>query len=142
MPPPPPVRDDAAGKKILVVDDDEWTRILITEILASYLVTSTGDPFDAVKLIATEKFSLVISDYKMPGLDGINLFRVLKENFGKQLPFTYFLISGHPEELLTKNPESIGINAIFMKPIDAKLLKDSVDQVFAQKWAGFATGQQ
>jgi DNA-binding NtrC family response regulator len=61
--------------KILVVDDDPVAREVVYSILSKegYIVLSAKDGFEAIDLIRTEKFDLMITDLVMPGIDGIEL---------------------------------------------------------------------
>ena len=70
------------AEKILIVDDEPDMLKLLTMILRAkteYAVTSTNNPVEALELAKKEGFSLVISDLKMPGLDGMELIDALKK---------------------------------------------------------------
>lgn len=88
--------DRAAAKtkpKVLIVDDEE----AICELLACYLedefqVSQTCLPSQALEMAAKETFDLIISDYKMPEMDGICLVNKLASQTGHT---NFILISGH-----------------------------------------------
>ncbi|HFD39310.1 MAG TPA: response regulator transcription factor [Anaerolineae bacterium] len=63
--------------RVLVVDDDQDTRDLVTEILAQegYQVRSCTTGEEAIALLERETFDLILSDIKMPGINGIELLR-------------------------------------------------------------------
>jgi len=65
---------------ILVVDDDAAFRDLVADILsgAGYRVRQAGDAEEALKLLARESVSLVLTDQRMPGLDGLELTRRIR----------------------------------------------------------------
>jgi signal transduction histidine kinase/DNA-binding response OmpR family regulator len=65
---------------ILVVDDEPGLRDLLSFELGSvgYKVTTTHDGVDAIQKIKNQKFDLVISDIKMPQMDGITFLKELK----------------------------------------------------------------
>ena len=68
---------------ILVVDDDPVTRNLLHKKLttAEYQVDVAEDGVEAVRLIATQPFDVVLTDFKMPGgVDGIGVLESTKEN--------------------------------------------------------------
>lgn len=60
---------------ILLVEDDDSTRELLEEILVveGYKITSAINGLEAKELLKKEKFNLLITDFKMPGLNGIEL---------------------------------------------------------------------
>jgi len=61
--------------KILVVDDDPGMREMLQSLLMEegYDVTSIGDPVVALDLCREKPFDVVITDLKMPKIDGIEL---------------------------------------------------------------------
>jgi DNA-binding NtrC family response regulator len=70
------------AEKILIVDDEPDMLKLLSMILrerTSYAVTTTNNPLEALDLAKKEGFDLVISDLKMPGLDGIELIDAIKK---------------------------------------------------------------
>ena len=66
------------GVKILLADDDEIVRDIIISLLTSegYTVKPAKDGLDAIKILKMENINMVITDLRMPGVDGIE---VLKE---------------------------------------------------------------
>lgn len=67
--------------KILVVDDDKGIRELLEIMLVreGYEVTSSGDPEKAIQRCRREQFDLVITDLRMPKIDGIEFLKNVKE---------------------------------------------------------------
>lgn len=69
-------------EKILIVDDEPDMLKLLSLILKEktpYEVTTTNNPVEAVELAKTGGFDLVITDLKMPGLDGLQLLEEVKK---------------------------------------------------------------
>jgi DNA-binding NtrC family response regulator len=60
-------------ERVLVVDDKDTMRSLFERLLAGRDVATAGDATRALALLGSEPFDVVISDVKMPGLDGIAL---------------------------------------------------------------------
>jgi len=67
--------------KILVVDDDQGMREFLEIMLAKegYDVTSTEDPAKAINLCRKTAYDLVITDLKMPKIDGIEFLKTIKD---------------------------------------------------------------
>ena len=67
---------------ILVVEDEERMRHLIAMMLKDYghQVDEASDGEAALEMIENIPYDLVITDIKMPGMDGMELFRTLREN--------------------------------------------------------------
>jgi len=70
------------SEKILIVDDEPDMLKLLSMILrekTSYSVTTTNNPIEALELTRSGNFDLVITDLKMPGLDGLQLLEEVKK---------------------------------------------------------------
>jgi len=69
-------------QRILVIDDELDMLMLLRMIIedkTDYEVETTNNPSEGLKLLAENHYDLVITDLKMPGMDGIELFDELKE---------------------------------------------------------------
>jgi len=69
------------AEKILIVDDEPDMLKLLSMIIrekSPYEVTTTNNPVEAIELVKKGGFDLVISDLKMPGLDGIEIIEAVK----------------------------------------------------------------
>jgi len=67
--------------KILIIDDEPDMLKLLSMIIrekTAYEITTTNNPVEAVELAKTGGFDLIISDLKMPGLDGIEIIEAVK----------------------------------------------------------------
>ncbi len=60
---------------MLIVDDDPLVLEVVAAVLAEpgYHVVTAGDGYEAIRLLADRHFDLMITDIKMPGLDGVQL---------------------------------------------------------------------
>jgi len=69
-------------KKILIIDDSELMVKLVTDILQGkdYRVVSASDGFQGLRKVAEEKPDLVLLDIVMPGMDGFEVCKILREN--------------------------------------------------------------
>ncbi|MDH5726115.1 MAG: response regulator, partial [Nitrospira sp.] len=67
-------------EKILVVDDEQSLREVLSIMLrrAGYTVISATDGEDAIELIHKEIFDLVITDLRMPKIDGLEVLKAVK----------------------------------------------------------------
>ncbi len=69
-----------AGRAVLVIDDEQWILDLAAELLRreGYTVETAVGGEPALALLADRKFDVIISDWKMPGLNGVRLFEHLR----------------------------------------------------------------
>jgi DNA-binding NtrC family response regulator len=69
--------------RILAVDDEPDMLTLIKMIIEGYsdhLVTTTNNPMEVAELLTMESFDLIITDLKMPGIDGMELLELAKKH--------------------------------------------------------------
>ncbi|MBP6506574.1 MAG: response regulator [Opitutaceae bacterium] len=67
------------GRAVLVVDDEEWIRELIQSLLQQdgYVVQAVGGGESAIEALRRVNFDVIVSDWKMPGMNGIQLYEHL-----------------------------------------------------------------
>jgi CheY-like chemotaxis protein len=70
------------GGKILVVDDNNSFRILVSKMLSrlGYEVSSADSGENGLSIFAENEFDIVLSDYEMPGIDGVDLACSVKKS--------------------------------------------------------------
>jgi two-component system response regulator HydG len=101
--------------KILCVDDDEAIRDLLSRILKSweFTVQVVSSAKEAIKKIQQVDFDLVITDFKMPDMNGRDLAKIVKEK-NPQCPVILF--TGFSISLDSEVEKENGIDAIIHKP--------------------------
>lgn len=114
------------SKKILVVDDEEHMRLLFKEELVEegYEVHLAASGPEAIRMVDEINPDLVTLDIHMPGMDGIEVLRVLKEK-NRDLPMV--MCSAFPEY-----KHNFGVwasEAYVVKSGDLKELKDTIKRV-------------
>ncbi len=75
-------------KTILIVDDEENIRILYKEELTDegYDVLLASNGYEALEVLDARKPDAIILDIKMPGMDGVNLLKLIKERKESDIP--------------------------------------------------------
>lgn len=67
--------------KILLVDDEDNNLMLLYRTLrGKYDIVKTTSPLDAIELLKTQQFHLILSDHKMPDMDGVELLKYVYNN--------------------------------------------------------------
>ena len=102
---------------ILVVDDDKNTRKYLSAVLEAenYTVSTAGSGEAALSLMESEYIDLVIVDIMMPGMDGYELTRILRQN-NAELPILMVTAKQLPEE--RHEGFIVGTDDYMTKPID------------------------
>ena len=69
------------GKKILVIDDDKLVLMTLKRLLAKegYKISTATSGTEGLRRIENEDFDLILSDIKMPGMDGVEMVKRIRE---------------------------------------------------------------
>jgi DNA-binding response OmpR family regulator len=87
--------------RILLVDDDPHFLRVLTRILAAenFLVTPAGGACDALQLVKSAQFDLIISDLRMPDCDGLSFIETLRQS-GNNVPVIILTAYGEVDTYL------------------------------------------
>ena len=127
---------DLAGVRALVVDDNAQAREILTDALRVFALRaesiSSGE--EAVREIAAadshDPYQLVLMDWHMPGMDGLETSRIIKRNDRLQhIPKIVMVTAFGREDIRTK-AEEIGIDSYLLKPVNSSLLYDTLVDLF------------
>ncbi len=117
--------------KILVVDDDGGMRLLLKRTLKKlgYLdVTVTDDGRKALAIINNQEIDLVISDWHMPNMDGLEFFKAIKNGtILRKIPFLLITVETEKEKVL--KAMKLGIDQYMVKPIEPEELDTRIKKV-------------
>ena len=111
-------------KDLLVVDDSAVARAKLRKLLetAGYSVVVSNDGTDALEVLATTRFSLLITDLEMPNMNGFELIAAVQGNMDTE-DMPILAITGH-DEMQARVHDCQGLYGIFKKPWnDRELLK-------------------
>lgn len=127
------INTDTIKKHILVVDDNPEIIELISDSLSNhYQVSSAADGAAGTVKAKDEQPDLIISDIMMPGMNGIDFCRLIKEDLDtSHIPFLLLTAKDSIESEI----EGIGSGAdyYFSKPINFKLLGLTIKNIFDQR---------
>ena len=123
-------------KKVLIVDDTpSWQKIL-TRLLQEFNISvATADSGEeAIAMICQQKqdYDLVLMDWKMPGLDGIETTKKIREQC-QSLPPTIIMVSAYRQEGLLNAAKEQGIEMFLQKPVNPSLLYSVIMEAFGDK---------
>jgi CheY-like chemotaxis protein len=132
----PPARTPAAGAgddrtRILVVDDSAVARAKLRKLLESggYRVDVARDGTEAIEMLATAFFSVLITDLEMPNMNGLELIAHVQGSLDTEdLPVV--AVTGH-DELQARVHEYAGLYGIFKKPWNDRELLRRVESLVA-----------
>jgi two-component system, chemotaxis family, chemotaxis protein CheY len=117
--------------KILVVDDTSVSRMLLVDGLNQIGVTNltlARDGEEALKMMMTNPAHLVLSDYNMPKLDGLQLLKALRE-YVPTRQVGFILVTGRGDKALIDYGKTLGLNNYLAKPFTVASLKSTLEAV-------------
>jgi CheY-like chemotaxis protein len=83
----------ARRARILVVDDEDFVRSLIVDVLANlgHQVDAASNGAEALRRLDQMRYDLIVSDLRMPKMDGAALFQALRDSYGPAMPRMIFV---------------------------------------------------
>jgi DNA-binding response OmpR family regulator len=117
-------------KKILIVDDEKGICENVHKILAknNYKVTQALNANEALEMMAKESYALLISDIVMPGKNGLELLKMVKE----QWPLTKVIImTAYASTDTAMKAIRLGALDYISKPFTPKEVRETVDKAFS-----------
>lgn len=117
--------------RLLVVDDDVDTCANLSDILSDigYDVQTAPDATSALRSMDQRAFDVVLLDLKMPGMDGLQLYRELKRRSSSTVAI---LITGFADSETRQRAEQLGVWRILPKPVDVPALLPLISEASKQ----------
>jgi two-component system chemotaxis response regulator CheY len=117
--------------RVMVVDDMATSRGLITQSLdeigiKNYITENDGR--SALERLGKDPVHLVLSDYNMPGLDGLGLLKAVRTNQATQ-KLGFILVTGRPTPDMVSEAKRLGLNNMIKKPFTPASMKQCIESV-------------
>ena len=128
-----PTQRMSGGKpRILIVDDDSSIVELLAEMLSEhdYLCQGCQNGQEALHLMDTHGFDIVLSDLHMPGMSGLELLRAIREKHPRTATV---MVTSEGDVRVGVQAMKEGANDYLLKPLDFQRVRVSVKQVLERK---------
>jgi PAS domain S-box-containing protein len=132
---------DLKGMKVLVVDDNAASREILKVALESFTfkVTTVASGEEALTELEknasnkeTQAYELVLMDWKMPGMNGIETTkRIISDPDIPQTP-TIIMVTAYGREEIRKQAERVDIDVFLVKPVTHSYLFDTIMEAFGK----------
>jgi two-component system sensor histidine kinase/response regulator len=132
------ISQDLRGMRVLVVDDNATSRSILQDMLESFsfkvtLAASGREGLTELeKAPANEPFELVIMDWQMPGMDGIEASRRIKSHRNLSKIPAIIMVTGYGREEVMQQTKDVGLEGFLLKPINASTLFDAIMQILGE----------
>ncbi len=126
---------DLRNLEVLVADDNATSREILEELLAGFgysvTLSSTGqEAVDEVRARGDGKpFDLVLLDWRMPGLNGIEAAREIRQVCNEKPPVT-ILVTAYGREDVVRSAQIAGVSNVLSKPVNESQLFDAIATAF------------
>jgi two-component system chemotaxis response regulator CheY len=118
--------------KILIVDDFSTMRRIVKNLLRDLGFNNTQEADDgltALPLLKKGGFDFVVTDWNMPGMQGIDLLKTIRADGElKHLPVLMITAEAKREQII--EAAQAGVNGYIVKPFTAATLKEKLDKIF------------
>ncbi len=116
-------------KKILFIDDEGSQRDIMERFIPrlGYAVKTAASSESALEILKTEYFPLIITDLSMPGMDGLELCRRIKQINPNII---IYALSGYIASFEEQKLEACGFDGYLSKPSSSQTLKQAIDGAF------------
>jgi len=117
--------------RVMVVDDMGVSRGLLIQSIEEMGIwknQAENDGQIALNKLIKDPVHLVLSDYNMPGMDGLALLQALRQN-SNTARIGFILVTGNPTPDLVTKGKQLGLNNIIKKPFTTASMKQCIESV-------------
>ena len=120
--------------KIMIVDDNLTSRMLTFDAVSQLGITQVAyarDGEEGLRMMMASPCHLVISDFNMPKLDGIQFLKALRA-YAPTRKTPFIMLTGKGDRALVQAAAAAGANNILAKPITVPVLKKTLEAVLGR----------
>jgi len=125
------------GMRVLVVDDNPSAREILSTTLESFSFevsqAASGEEGLAELENSTQPYQLVLTDWKMPGMDGIEVSERIKANEKLSRTPSILMVTAYGREDVSSRAEKAGVDGFLVKPVSHSSLLDAIMDTLGQK---------
>jgi len=120
----------ATDVNILVVDDNKFLRIVVSKMLTllGYEVSSADSGENGLSIFLKNKFDIVLSDYEMPGMDGVAFACSIK----KRSPSTPVAIMTGAGKEAVFSRKSTAVDGVISKPFTLAGINETIQNLLSR----------
>ena len=119
-------------QSILIVEDNNSLRMLYKAyLMGKYEVITAINGFEALEKLSEHKVDLVLSDIRMPEMNGLSLRKKINQQTGSQLiPFVF--LTGEDDEMIQDQAAELGIDDYLIKPVNKPQLMKVIQRILGR----------
>lgn len=110
---------------IILIDNDEWIRGAVSMFFENegvpIMALETAE--EGLKEVTKKKYSIIIADYRLPGIDGLTFFKKIQNDQQQALKI---MISAYGNEALIRESKATGVHAFIEKPFSTDIIESTI----------------
>jgi two-component system sensor histidine kinase/response regulator len=117
------------GQRVLIVDDNASAREILSDMVSSFgmepeAVSSGPQALEALEAAAARgtPFDIVLMDWRMPVMDGLEAARLIRENQHLQQVPAVLMVTAYGREEVTRRAEQLGLQGVLIKPLTESVM--------------------
>ena len=122
--------------KILIVDDFSTMRRIIKNLLRDLGFNNTSEADDgltALPMLKAGDYDLLVTDWNMPGMQGIDLLKAVRADEDEKLKnIPVLMVTAEQKKEQIVEAAQAGVNGYVVKPFTALILKEKLEKIFAR----------
>ncbi|MGE4291783.1 MAG: response regulator [Desulfovibrio sp.] len=137
---------DLRGLRVLIVDDNSTSREILAAAVHSFRMdahtAASGQQGLEMMAQADPPYDLVLLDWKMPGLNGLETAKKIKRDLKLDKTPVVCMVSAYGREDLIQQAEKSFLDAFLHKPVNQSFLFDTIMELFGRDASTVSPGQQ
>ena len=121
-----------SNKKILVIDDEKNIRELFSDFLSwyGYYVMTVENGSEGLRRLKEANFDVVLSDINIPGISGIELMKIVRE---EKIDVFFVLFTGIDVDIARRISEQQAADGFIEKPFSIRQIIHLIEDLFTRK---------
>ncbi len=123
------------SRKVLIIDDSNLIRTQLRSILANmgFMIHEAKDGPEGIEQLRKlkDELTLVVTDYNMPNMTGIEMIENYREEFG-EITFPILILTTEKSLELIKKAKQIGVKGWLAKPFNDQIIEQVVTKLISQ----------
>jgi len=115
-------------RSVILIEDDDLLRLSIGRFLALYdldvKIYASGE--EALRAICDDTCDIIITDFNLPGMNGLELVKIMRN---RNITTPVILVSAIQGSDFETTALTLGIAAVFTKPLNIEELKEQIDRL-------------
>ena len=117
-----------SAPRILIVEDDQDVRVTMDHVFSGhgYEVTAAANAATALELLAQGPIDVVLLDYRLPDMDGLDLYHRIKD---RQPDVLCVFVTAYATVDMIEAALNAGVRRVLPKPVDISEILDAVEEL-------------